>query len=119
MIKLAGWKGLLRRRKFIGLFLAWGKRKLWAQLVLLLLCLNCWEVVKADLLMDFVEIFNDGKIGIHMNSTFITLDPKKDSVHKIIAKVLTSRLSQIISYTISENQCAFILGRKILDAAHS
>ena len=63
-----------------------------------------------------------------MNSTFISLIPKKDrsikvkdfrpislvsSVYKIITKVLATRLSEVLSDTISENQSAFILGRQI------
>ena len=93
---------------------------------------NCWDIVKKDLLKVFAEFFLNGKIGICMNSTFISLIPKKDrsikvkdfrpislvsSVYKIITKVLATRLSEVLSNTISENQSAFIPGRQILDAA--
>ena len=39
------------------------------------------------------------------------------SVYKIITKVLATRLNEVLSDTISENQSAFILGRQILDVA--
>lgn len=93
---------------------------------------DCWDIVKPDLLKVFAEFFVNGKVGTSMNSTFISLVPKKDrsvkvkdfrpislvsSVYKIITKVLASRLSEVISDTISENQSAFIPGRQILDAA--
>ena len=39
------------------------------------------------------------------------------SVYKIITKVLATRLNELLSDTISENQSAFIPGRQILDAA--
>ena len=68
-----------------------------------------------------------------MNSTFITPVPPTDwsvkvrdhhsinlvtSIYKIIAKVLTLRLCEVLANTISHNQCAFVPGRQIINAAH-
>ena len=80
----------------------------------------------------FVEFFLNGKIGICMNSTFISPILEKErsikvkdfrpislvtSIYKIITKVLATRLSEVLFNTISKNQCVFVLGRQILDAA--
>lgn len=74
----------------------------------------------------FAEFYLDGKIGVNMKSTFISLVPKKDrsvkvkdycpislvsSVYKIISKALSSRLSEFLSDTITENQSVFVPGR--------
>lgn len=65
-----------------------------------------------------------------MNSNFITLVPKKDrsvkvgdfhpislvtSVYKITTMVLSIRLGDVLSYTISHSQSAFV--SQIVDAA--
>ena len=92
----------------------------------------CWSFLKEDLLKVFNEFYYNGKINTSMNSTFITLVPKKNrsikvrdfrpislvsSVYKVISKVLSLRLGEILGDTISENQNAFVGGRQILDAA--
>ena len=66
----------------------------------------------------FEEFHRNGKIGVNINSTFITIVPKKDrlvrvkdyrpislvtSLYKIITKVLSIRLSVVLGDTISEN----------------
>ena len=80
------------------------------------------------------EFYRNGKIAACTNYElyFITLVAKKNrlikikdfhltssitSVYKIITKVLTSRLSEILSNTIPENKCAYIHSKQILDAA--
>lgn len=70
----------------------------------------------------FPDFFLIGKIEVSMNSTFISLVPKKDrlvrvndfrpiglvfSVYKIIMKVLACRLSEVLSDIISEYQSIF------------
>ena len=93
---------------------------------------NYWDIVKSNLLRVAVEFYLNDKVGVCMNTTFISLFPKKDrsikvkdfhlissvsSVYKIITKVLATRLSKVLSDTIAKNQIAFIPGRLILDAA--
>lgn len=92
---------------------------------------ECWDVVREDLRRVFEEFYNYGVIGKSMNSNFISLIPKKEkcttvgdfrpislstSVYKIVAKVLSKRLSLILSKTISKEQHAFVEGRQNLDA---
>lgn len=65
-----------------------------------------------------------------INSSFITLVPKKEnpvgladyrpislvgSLYKILSKVLSSRLKAVLPQIISENQSAFLGGRNTLD----
>ena len=38
---------------------------------------DCWDVIKADLMKVFEEFHRNGKIGVNINSTFITLVPKR------------------------------------------
>lgn len=69
---------------------------------------------------------------MHLNSTFIVLVPKKDrsfklkdfrpislltSIYKIVAKVLSVSLGEVLGDTIFENQSAFIAERQILYAS--
>ena len=91
---------------------------------------GCWDVIKVDLMKVFEEFHRNGKIGANINSTSITLVPKKDrsvrvdyrpislvtSLYKIFTKVLSIRLSVVFGETILENQSAFVAGRQILDA---
>ena len=66
-----------------------------------------------------------------LNATFITLIPKKNgasnirdfrpislvgSVYKILAKVLTNCLKEVLDQLISESQNSFVGGRQILDS---
>lgn len=67
-----------------------------------------------------------GKIPQELNEIFLVLIPKKEKpvkvtdfrpislrnvIYKIIAKFIANRLKLILPKVISENQCAFILGR--------
>lgn len=71
---------------------------------------KCWDVVKNDLLV-FDEFFERGVINNSMNSTFIALILKKEgligpkdykpisligSVNKIITKVLSKRICEVM-----------------------
>ena len=91
-----------------------------------------WEVVKEDLFKVFQEFYDTGVINGAVNETYICLIPKKTnsskirdfrpislvtSLYKIIAKVLSRRLRQVLGDTISESQGAFVSGRQILDVA--
>lgn len=76
------------------------------------------------------NFFSSGIMDENVNSTFITLIPKKSTpsrvsefrpislcnvMYKIIAKVLANRLKEVLPHIISSNQSAFILGRLISD----
>ena len=91
-----------------------------------------WEVVKKDLMKVFQEFYDTGIINGTVNETYICLLPKKTnsskiwdfrlislvtSLYKIIAKVLSRRMREVLGDTISESQGAFVLGRQILDVA--
>lgn len=93
---------------------------------------ECRDVVKSDLLKVFFEFFERGVVNGCTNATFICLIPKKSesikikdfrpislvtSLYKILAKVLSNRLREVMSDTIAGNQCAFVEGRQILDLA--
>ena len=77
-----------------------------------------------------VEFHRNGKLAKGINSTFIALIPKVNSLHrfndfrpislvgsmyKILAKILANRLKVVIGSVISGAQSAFIKGRQILD----
>ncbi|XP_028125789.1 uncharacterized protein LOC114322644 [Camellia sinensis] len=89
-----------------------------------------WKVMKSDVLSFMAEFHKNSKLVRGINSSFITLVPKKEnpmgladyrpislvgSLYKILTKVLSSRLKAVIPQIISENQSAFIGGRNILD----
>nr|GEW34466.1 RNA-directed DNA polymerase, eukaryota, reverse transcriptase zinc-binding domain protein [Tanacetum cinerariifolium] len=77
-----------------------------------------------------VSFFSSGKFPQGVNSAFITLIPKVSNPlfikyyspisliglhYKIVAKILSNRLSKVIDSIISPEQSAFISGRQILD----
>lgn len=96
-----------------------------------LLIQNCWDILKVDILKVMEEFFDKGIINAVTNETFICLILKKSdslnvtnyrpislatSLYEIVAKVLASRLKDVMGSTISLNQGAFVKGRQILDA---
>lgn len=89
-----------------------------------------WEIVQKEVLEAVQQFFITGNIVPAMNTTAITLVPKvsnptkvKDyrpiacctTLYKIISKVLTRRLKNVITKLIGGSQSAFIEGRSILD----
>nr|GFC48885.1 RNA-directed DNA polymerase, eukaryota [Tanacetum cinerariifolium] len=85
------------------------------------------EIKTAEFVVGF---FSSGKFPQGVNSAFITLIPKvsnplfiKDDTpisliglhYKIVAKILSNRLSKVIDSIISPEQSAIISGRQILD----
>lgn len=89
-----------------------------------------WDMVKCDLMLVYNEFHERGNITMSMNSTFIALIPKKggllapkdfrpisliSSVYKIISKVLSKRISQVMGGITSSSQGAFVKDRQILD----
>lgn len=91
----------------------------------------CWDIIKDDLMLVFLEFFKRGILSKAMKSTFLVLIPKIDgasdmgdyrpislvtSLYKIISKVLACRLRLVIGEVVSATQSAFIQGRQILDS---
>ena len=89
-----------------------------------------WDVIK-DEIYDFVlEFFVSGSSVRHLNVTWVTLIPKVENpasiedfrpismvgaLYKIISKILSFRLKEVIAPLIDESQSAFVMNRQILD----
>lgn len=96
-----------------------------------MMCIQkCWKVMKSDIFQFMQELYNNNKLVTGLNSSFITLVPKKTSpsglidnrpislvgvVYKILAKVLSKRLKRVLPYVIGEVQISFLGGRNIFD----
>ncbi|CAL5403808.1 unnamed protein product [Camellia sinensis] len=91
---------------------------------------KCWGIVKAEVMLFFREFHQNATLVSGLNSSFIVLIPKVDSpshlseyrpisligsLYKILAKVLSHRMKQVMPQVISEAQSAFLEGRNILD----
>ena len=91
---------------------------------------KAWSVIKNDIYQGVQEFFHKAYMHMPMNITLLTLIPKfgqplfaKDfrpiacctMLYKIIAKVLTNRLGQVIQEVVSPSQAGFIPGRFIAD----
>lgn len=89
-----------------------------------------WEVMRSEILQFMHEFHSNGKLAKGLNSSFITLIPKKDSpadlvdyrpislvgsIYKILAKVLSRRIKKVLPRLVSEVQTSFIGERCILD----
>ncbi|KAH1122970.1 hypothetical protein J1N35_006130 [Gossypium stocksii] len=89
---------------------------------------KCWEIAKHDLLGLMSDFFTFEKLEKSINSSFITLIPKVEnpteiskfrpiylvsSLYKIVSKVLSRRLREVVGEVVSETQCPFIKGGQI------
>ena len=89
-----------------------------------------WETLKEEIIDTVTKFFTHGGSLRHLNVTWVTLIPKIDnptsieefrpismvgSIYKIIAKILSSRLKEVITPLIDESQNAFVGNRQILD----
>ena len=89
-----------------------------------------WEHIKEDVYLVVNEFWRSGKLPKGSNVAFITLiaktvNPKGfqdfrpismvGSIYKIIAKLLSLRLKQVMGDLVGVNQSSFIEGRQILD----
>ncbi|GKU98706.1 hypothetical protein SLEP1_g11675 [Rubroshorea leprosula] len=90
-----------------------------------------WNSIKDDFVAFFHEFHQSCKLVKGLNSSFLTLIPKKMNprelkdfrpisligcVYKILSKVLANRLKNVMSEIISETQSAFIGGRQLVDS---
>jgi hypothetical protein len=91
---------------------------------------SAWNIVKYDVIAAVREFFVEEKIYHAINSTLVTLIPKHaaaktikeyrpisccTTIFKIISKVLTLRLSKVLSSVINLSQAAFVPGQHIHD----
>ena len=87
---------------------------------------HCWGVMERDVLAVFEEFYQHSKFEKSLNSTFISLIPKKNgasnirdfrpislvgSVYKILTKVLANRLKEVLDQLISKSHNSFVGGR--------
>ncbi|XP_042939342.1 uncharacterized protein LOC122274363 [Carya illinoinensis] len=89
-----------------------------------------WEVIGEDITKAALEILNEGGEIAPINNTFIVLMPKIKNpqkvleyrpiylcnvIYKVVSKVLSNRLKEILPLIIATTQRAFIPGRMILN----
>lgn len=90
-----------------------------------------WSTITDDIKQFVDDFYSHGKLVKGLNSSFITLIPKKQSpqtlddfrpislincLYKIIAKCLANRLRSVMDTIISSTQTTFIGGRNIFDS---
>ncbi|GLT66339.1 hypothetical protein SLA2020_387070 [Shorea laevis] len=90
-----------------------------------------WSSMKEDFVSFFEEFHQRGRLVRGLNSSFITLIPKKlnpielkdfrpitliGCVYKLLAKVLANRLKNVMFEIITESQSAFVGGRQLVDS---
>ncbi|KAJ9673635.1 hypothetical protein PVL29_023281 [Vitis rotundifolia] len=93
---------------------------------------DCWDFLKVEIVDMFKEFYEQRSFVKSLNTTFLTLIPKKGGaedlgdfrpisllggLYKLMAKVLANRLKKVLDKLVSEDQNAFVRGRQILDAS--
>jgi len=91
-----------------------------------------WPVVGEEFNRCILKFFEEGQLPAGINITWVTLVPKRKdaldimdfrpismvgSIYKVIAKIMSRRLKEVMPELIGEAQTAFIRGRQILDGA--
>ena len=91
---------------------------------------HTWKIVKKDVIAAVKSFFATGKLFKPFNCTLVSLIPKVQSpknvkeyrpiacytvIYKIISKVITRRMHDVMPDIICESQAGFIPGRKIAD----
>jgi hypothetical protein len=89
-----------------------------------------WSIIKKDVIAAVMEFFRYETMYYAINSTLVTLIPKHSAaktikeyrpisccttIFKIISKILTTRLSKVLSSVINISQAAFVPGQHIHD----
>ncbi|GKE84506.1 aspartic peptidase, partial [Tanacetum coccineum] len=89
-----------------------------------------WDVVGHDICKAVGDFFTNGQILKEINHTFIALISKVSTplrindyrpmsccnvIYKCISKIFTSRFIERIKEVVSDNQSAFVLGRRVSD----
>ncbi|KAK2654077.1 hypothetical protein Ddye_013933 [Dipteronia dyeriana] len=90
-----------------------------------------WDIIREDFLAFLKEFHKDCKIVKHLNRTYTALIPKirkpeciadfrpislVSSLYKVLSKVLTNRLKNVMSSIIGETQLVFMRQRQIIDS---
>ncbi|CAN1159330.1 LINE-1 retrotransposable element ORF2 protein [Linum perenne] len=91
---------------------------------------QCWNEVGEDVLDAMNDFFCSGKLHPSVNSTILTLIPKKpnatsmrdyipisccNTIYKALSKVLANRICSVLPSLVGYSQSAFIKGRMISD----
>ena len=91
---------------------------------------HTWKIIEHDVIDVVKSFFNTGNLFKSFNCTLVSLIPKVQSpksvkefrpiacctvMYKIISKVITQRMHEVIHTIISDSQAGFIPGRKIGD----
>ncbi|PNX94562.1 ribonuclease H [Trifolium pratense] len=89
---------------------------------------KAWNIVKTDVLRAAHDFFENGRLYKAANCTLVTLIPKTNeakrikeyrpiscciTIYKIISKVLTKRMGEVMTNIIGQNQAAFVPGQII------
>ncbi|GKV19162.1 hypothetical protein SLEP1_g29456 [Rubroshorea leprosula] len=87
-----------------------------------------WSIIKNNVTAAVLDFFDSGKILKQINATNITIVPKVSCpnvvsdyrpiaccnvIYKVISKLLTQRINEVLSMLVSSNQTAFVKGRSI------
>ncbi|GLU05147.1 hypothetical protein SLE2022_222630 [Rubroshorea leprosula] len=90
-----------------------------------------WSTMKDDFVNFLQEFHRHGRLVKGLNSSFLTLIPKKlnpvqfkeyrpisliGCLYKLLAKVLANRLKKVMANIISDSQSAFVGGRQLVDS---
>lgn len=93
-----------------------------------------WDTVGNDITKSVLAFFESGNLPKSINTTWVSLIPKVKgasclleyrpismvgSIHKVILKVMASRLRNVLPDLVGESQTACVAGRQILDGALS
>nr|GEU28835.1 hypothetical protein [Tanacetum cinerariifolium] len=91
---------------------------------------GAWDIISADLCRAVKEFFTNGNLLKELNHTIIALIPKVTSpmrindfrpisccnvLFKCISKIIANRMKGSLINLVSQNQSAFVLGRRISD----
>ena len=89
-----------------------------------------WDILKEEIYEFVMEFFVTGCFVRHLNITWVTLIPKLDNptsiedyrpismvgaLYKVISKLLTASLKEVIVSLIDESQSAFVMNKQMLD----